>query len=50
VLGVADLKEERLRHIKANFPQVSVTQDYKELLDMGLDAMVIATPPPAITN
>jgi len=45
VLGVADLKEDRLKHIKANFPQVSVTQDYKDLLDMGLDAMVIATPP-----
>ena len=42
---VADLKEERLNHIKALYPQVMVTQNYQDLYTQDLDAAIIATPP-----
>lgn len=42
---VADLKKERLSKIKASYPHVIVTADYKELFSQNLDAVVIATPP-----
>jgi predicted dehydrogenase len=45
VVMVADLREERLSHIKASYPQIQVTKDYKELFKQKLDAVVIATPP-----
>ncbi len=46
LVGVADLREERLKYIHGTYPQVIATKDYKELLDQGLDAVVIATPTP----
>lgn len=45
VVAVADLREERLNQIKTTYPGITVTKDYKELFNMGLDAVVIATPP-----
>ncbi len=45
VLAVADLREERLSHIKTCYPQVMVTEDYRDLFTLGLDAAVVATPP-----
>jgi predicted dehydrogenase len=45
VVMVADLKEDRLAHIKASYPQVMVTKDYKDLFNQNLDAVIIATPP-----
>lgn len=45
VIGVADLQEERLNDIKARYPKIAVTQDYRDFFDMGIDAVVIATPP-----
>jgi predicted dehydrogenase len=45
VLAVADLSEERLSHIKTRYPHVKVTQDYRDLFTLGLDATVVATPP-----
>jgi len=45
VIVVSDLKEERLAHIKNSYPQVQATQNYKDLFSMGLDAVVVATPP-----
>jgi len=45
VLAVADLREERLSHIKTRYPQVTVTEDYRDLFTLGLDAVVVATPP-----
>jgi len=45
VVIVADLKEERLNHIKSSYPQIMVTQDYQDLFNQNLDAVVIATPP-----
>lgn len=45
VVIVSDLREDRLANITARYPAVKVTQNYKELFDHGLDAVVIATPP-----
>jgi predicted dehydrogenase len=45
VVAVSDLREARLAHIKCRFPSVMVTQDYESLFHMGLDGVVIATPP-----
>jgi predicted dehydrogenase len=42
---IADLKKERLSKITESYPQVIVTNDYKELFNLDLDAVVIATPP-----
>ncbi len=45
VLGVADLKEERRNHIHSSYPHVDVFPAYQQLLELELDAVVIATPP-----
>jgi predicted dehydrogenase len=45
VTAVADLKEDRLAHIKSMYPRISVTKDYLDLLNNGTEAVVIATPP-----
>jgi predicted dehydrogenase len=46
VVIVADLKKERLSKIKASYPTIIVTNNYKDLFSQDLDAVVIATPPP----
>ncbi len=45
VVAVADLDEDRLTFIGNRYPAIKVTQNYHELFKMGLDAIVIATPP-----
>jgi predicted dehydrogenase len=45
VVVVSDLKEERFSQIKNNYPQIELTHDYKDLFKMGLDAIIVATPP-----
>jgi predicted dehydrogenase len=45
VVAVADLDEDRLTFIGNRYPAIKVTQNYNELFKMGLDAIVIATPP-----
>lgn len=45
VVAVADLNADRLKFITSRYPTVEVTQDYTDLFKMGLDAIVIATPP-----
>jgi predicted dehydrogenase len=45
VVAIADLNEDRLEHMKSRYPKVEVTQDYRTLFSMGLDAVVVATPP-----
>ena len=47
VVMVADLKNERLAKIKNNYPQVMVTENYRDFFDQKLDAVVVATPPPS---
>jgi predicted dehydrogenase len=46
MLGVADLNPARLAHIASRFPQLDcVTEDYRQLFDAGVEAVVISTPP-----
>ncbi len=46
LVAVADLNQDRLTHMKSRFPQIQVTtENYKELFDLELDGVVIATPP-----
>jgi predicted dehydrogenase len=42
---VADLKEERLSHMKNLYPRVAITKDYGDFLNNGIEAVVVATPP-----
>lgn len=46
VVAVADLSAERLASIGARYPQIALTKDYADFFEMGLDAAVVATPPP----
>jgi predicted dehydrogenase len=45
VLGVADLRQDRLQSIQNSYPHMSTTRDYHDLFEMKLDAVVVATPP-----
>ncbi|MHC1685966.1 MAG: Gfo/Idh/MocA family protein [Clostridiaceae bacterium] len=45
VVAVADLRPEKLEYIRSNFPDVEAISDYRQLFTMGLDAVVVATPP-----
>jgi predicted dehydrogenase len=45
VVGVSDLQQERLKHIKSLYPHIEVTQNYHDLFSMDLDAAVVVTPP-----
>jgi predicted dehydrogenase len=46
LIAIADLDGERLAHLQSRYPQIQKTfQDYKEFFNLGLDAVVIATPP-----
>lgn len=45
LVAVADKREDRLRHIGGLYPQVQMVSDYTALFEMGLDAVIIATPP-----
>ena len=45
VVAVADLRQERLDFIRTLYPQIQTIHDYHELFNMGLDAVVVATPP-----
>jgi len=45
LVALADLSEERLRQAQARYPNLVLKQNYKELFDLDLHAVVIATPP-----
>jgi predicted dehydrogenase len=46
VEGVADLDPQRLAHMRERYPQIGcVTQDHRELFELGLDGVVVSTPP-----
>ena len=46
MVAVADLNEAQLKHITTRYPSIKhAVTDYRELFDLGLDAVVIATPP-----
>lgn len=46
MIGVADLDARRLAAMRSKYPQIShLTQDYRTLFDLGLDGVVVSTPP-----
>lgn len=45
VVAVADLREDRLTAVRNSYHKVFTTKDYRDLFAMGLDAVVVATPP-----
>lgn len=45
LVAIADLDEEALGRIRRRYRDVTTVTDYRELFDLGLDAVVIATPP-----
>jgi len=45
VVMVADLNKDRLAHIKSRFPKIEITEDFTNLFQRNLDAVIIATPP-----
>lgn len=46
VVAVSDLKQDRLNKIRSSYNTIYTTQNYEELFHMGIQALVIATPPP----
>jgi predicted dehydrogenase len=45
LVAIADLKEANLKRAQAPYPQAVLTKDYRDLFNLGLDAVVISTPP-----
>ncbi len=45
LIGIADRREEQLKRAGAKYPQAKLTVDHKDLFHMGLNAVVISTPP-----
>ena len=45
LVAIVDRKEDQLARARSKYPEVVFKEDYKELFDMGLDAIVISTPP-----
>lgn len=45
LVAITDLNEERLKQAALKYPQVITKHDYRELFDLDLDAVVVATPP-----
>jgi predicted dehydrogenase len=45
VIAIADTKEDQLKRAQAKYPNVILTKDYHDLFKLGLDAVVVSTPP-----
>ena len=45
LVAIADVKQERLKRAEALYPSVCLEEDYQRLFQLGLDAVVISTPP-----
>lgn len=45
LVAVADLSDVRLAHMKSRYPVIQTTRDYRDLFDLSVDAIVVATPP-----
>lgn len=45
LVAIADLKDERLQRAQGLYSGVTMVKDYRALFDMGLDAVVVSTPP-----
>lgn len=47
LVAIADLSDDQIKRAQSKFPEIVLTKDYHDLFGMGLDAVVIATPPAA---
>lgn len=45
LVAIADLKDDRLQRAQSLYPDATLVKDYRELFQIGLDAVVISTPP-----
>lgn len=45
LIAIADLREDRRREAQTRYPGAALVADYQELFRIGLDAVVVATPP-----
>ena len=45
LVAIADQKQDQLDRAQAKFPHIKLTKDYRELFELGLDAVVVSTPP-----
>lgn len=45
VVAVADMMDQRLREVKEAYPHITVTKNYHDFFEMGVQAVAIATPP-----
>ncbi len=45
LVAIADLSEDRLKQAQLRYPHLIVTQDYHEFFKLGIQAVVVATPP-----
>lgn len=43
--AISDLDPNRLQKAHSTYPSVTLTQNYRDLFDIGLDAAVVSTPP-----
>ena len=45
LVAVADQKKGQLDRAQAKYPNITLTKDYREIFGLGLDAVVVSTPP-----
>lgn len=45
LVAVADLSEDRRKQAQVRYPNLVLKREYQELFDLGLEAVVVATPP-----
>jgi predicted dehydrogenase len=45
LVAISDINAERLQRAHSLYPGVTLTQNYTDLFDLGLDAVVVSTPP-----
>jgi predicted dehydrogenase len=45
LVAIVDRKDEQLKRARAKYPNILLSKDYKELLGMGLNAVIVSTSP-----
>lgn len=45
LVAIADQKDDQLARAQSKYPDIKLVKDYRELFDIGLDAVVVSTPP-----
>lgn len=45
LVAIADVREDRLRRAQSLYPGITITRNYRDLFQLGLDAVIVSTPP-----